>query len=505
MARLSDVAVSGVFISHSSIDEELVSKFVDLIEGGIGVGGDHVFASSVAGRDPESSVTIRDRIREQIAEAGAVVFLVSPTFYASPFCSAELGAAIAYDKPMFLFAVPPFTQEDLASTLGDMLIADLADPESLDKFNDFLRSELGVEEKIRRWGRQRDRFSEWLAENPAPDHADEAWRDRGRWDGDIVDGTLYIGNGYMRANHAETIVRTIEQKRVLPTVYAYLTNAGYQNWINLTQDPRYRYFHDAVSLYTNHARELAEKVTQAVGGTNLDVISLGCGNGVKDQQLLRALAHLGSARGLYYYPFDINPSMISTAMQLVGGDEDLSDIKVKAILAEFDSLPQFYKIYQYREGPNVLMLLGNTLGNLPDERDFLGRIHDHAMKSGDLFLLDVRNQNSDDDPERELGTIRLNKRFDFGPLDMLSVPYDEAKLTYDSPPGRPSKVDGTQTVRARYEECKIKTKTYKNITLSYIHRYNPASLEALLRDVGFQVLQQFDEGMATSFLLQKAR
>jgi SAM-dependent methyltransferase len=498
--------VSEIFISHSSQDRELINQVVDLLETGAGVNGEGIFASSVEGRDIPSSVDYRAYIKQTITDAALSIFLLTPNFYRSPFCMAELGAAWVLDSPMLVFTVPPLKPEEITDVAGSLQLEELHTQKSLDKLRDLLGTNLGVKGRVTRWNSKRDEFLTWLGDQPITDVEEQpTWKDRGWWDSDIVDGTLYIGNGYMRSDHTKTIQRMIRDRRVLPTIYAYLTNAGYRNWINLTKDPRYTYFLDAVALYTREAERLATKITQAVGDTNLDVVSLGCGTGVKDQQLLRALASIGSAGGLYYYPFDISPSMISSAMELVGGDEDLSEIKVKAILAEFNSLPQFYKVYQYREGPNVLMLLGNTLGNLPDEREFLERIFTHAMKDGDLFLLDVRNQEVGEKPEKDLGTLRLNRRFDFGPLDILSVPYEPEKVIYDKPPGEPSKVPETQTWRAKYKECEIDGTTYQDVTLSYIHRYKPSALLAVLEHVGFHKLDDLHEGSATAFLLQKPR
>jgi len=194
--------------------------------------------------------------------------------------------------------------------------------------------------------------------------------------------------------------------------------------------------------------------------------------------------------------------MVSTTMRLLGSDQDLPGMKVKAILAEFDSLPQFKRIYQYRNGPNVLMLLGNTLGNLENERPFLDRIYRDAMMAGDLFVLEVNNQHTEADPERGLATSELSKRFDFGPLDMLGVPYESEKVEYDVRRGR-SAVEGTQTVAATYNDCTIGARRYTDIALAYIHRYDPAALGSLLSDVGFDVLRTLEEGSATAFLLQK--
>jgi len=457
--------MTSVFISHASRDKPLVDRFVDLLETGVGVAGADVVASSIEGRGVPAGVDYRAYLRNKLEDAGVVIFLLSPQFYASPFCMAELGAAWGLGLRVFLLVVPPLDPMAVTDVFGNVQLELVSSTSSLDKLLDELNELLELSGSVARWTTRRDQFVSWLDDQSTDlagvDQADAAgdepaWRDRGIWNKSIVDGTLYIGNGYSTIDLKRKIGADLASGSVLPTVYAYITNHGYQNWLSLTQDPGYVYYRHALDLYNSQSGALAKIIKTAVGGSSdLDLVSLGPGDGRKDLLLLRALARLSDPARLYYYPFDINPSMVSSSMKMVGGDSELRDIKVKAIVADFDALPQFKRIYQFRTGPNVLLLLGNTLGNMPNERSLLERIHKRAMMQNDILIVEVRNRYVESDPERALGAQELNKRFDFGPLEYLGVPFDREQLDYSVVEHR-SVVSNTLTVAATYARCKCR-------------------------------------------------
>jgi hypothetical protein len=494
-----------VFLSHASEDEELVDEFVDLLETGVGLRGNDVYASSIEGRDTPSSVDYRAYIKQELAGAAAVVFLLSAAFYDSPFCMAELGAAWGLDSDVFLLVVPPLSRRDISDVFGNVEVESVTAKRSLHKLATFLRKKLDLDFDIGRWDAKCSQFVDWVRGRPDSGTARRltSGDDRGWWDKSIVDGTLYIGNSYTTIDIKSAIIRDIAKGSALPTVYAYLTNSGYRNWLSLTEDPGYAYFRDAMRLYEQRAPTLAAEITNAVGSRDLDVISLGPGNGRKDLLLLRALAGREGASSFYYYPFDVNSSMISSSMKLVGGDARLEDIKVKAILAEFDALPQFRRVYQYRSGPNVLLLLGNTLGNLPNDRQFLDRIYKRAMGERDLLVLEIRNLHVESDPETDLGAEERNKRFDFGPLEYVGVPFEANRLEYEELSARQSLVEGTRTVAAKYAGCVIGRDEYTDITLSLINRYDPEGIVTCCEEVGFKVLNTLTHRSATTLVLQK--
>ncbi len=496
-----------IFVSHSSRDKLLIGKFVDLLETGLGVHGKGtIFASSIPGKDIEMG-NVNSVVKEKLTGAELAIFILSHNFYESPYCMAEMGAAWATDKQTFILTAPSLTKKDVKAVFEGQQIEQLQVSRSLDKLADVIVGN-GIEHDspgMPRWNEKRDEFVGWLTseyEDTATSRVEDLpeWRDRGHWSASIADGTLYIGSsGYVNVNVKSKIHDTIEQDLVLPTVYAYMTNTGFHNWLRLAEDHSYRYYRDSLDLLSENDSVLAEKIKDVVDKDEIDLISLGPGDGAKDVVMLRALAKQFRSSDLYYYPFDVNPSMISRAMKTAGDVRGLKKIQVKAILADFGSLPQFSKIYQYRKAPNVLTLLGNTLGNLSDDRVFLEQIHSGAMSKGDLLLLEVRKS------QESAANLRTeaNKEFDFGPLELLGVPFEPKKLHYTSPKKRYSLVPNTSTILATYDEITYEGTKYEDVKLALIHEYDPDALKSTCEDIGFTVVSHDEHRSAAALLLQK--
>jgi hypothetical protein len=110
-----------VFLSHASADKELVDIFQTLIEQGIGLTHNEVFCTSLEGMGiPAGSPDFKEYIRDKMNECEVVVALISPNYYASPFCMCELGAVWVLAKSFFPILVPPVDFKDLRGALTGM-------------------------------------------------------------------------------------------------------------------------------------------------------------------------------------------------------------------------------------------------------------------------------------------------------------------------------------------------------------------------------------------------
>lgn len=503
------VAMAQIFISHSSQDEELVDKFVDLLETGLSIQGEGtIFASSIPGKDIQMG-NVHEEIRKELLAAQLVIFVLSPSFLESNYCWIEVGAAVASGRKVFLLTSPGVDRTDVKAVFEGYQIEQLHTKGSLSKLATIVdKSEIDQAGfRTDRWEAKRKSFLKWLtteyqaAEESRQEHVDDGWRDRGHWSGSIVDGSLYIGSGYVTEDAKIEIARTIERGKVLPTVYAYLTSSGYHNWVRLTDDQSYDYYRDSLALITKTADDLVAKIKTAVGTDELDLISLGPGDGRKDVVLLRALTKVFDTDALYYYPFDVNSSMISHAMKAIVKVTRLRKVKVKAILADFDSLPEFSGIYQYRKAPNVLSLIGNTLGNLPEDKAFVEQLYNNAMGEGDLLLLEVR-KNQDTDPA--LLKTEANKEFDLGPLEILGAPLDSEKIHYKAIEDFSfSPIPKTKTIISTYEEVTLDEKKFQDVRLGLIREYDHEALIGVCQKIGFEVLSEPEHGSSAALLLRK--
>lgn len=83
-----------LFISHAHDDNEIVKKFVSLLER-IGIKAEHLFCSSIDGYDiPQGAGDIYDYLRSEMSnESLFVIMMLSKNYYASKVCLNEMGAA----------------------------------------------------------------------------------------------------------------------------------------------------------------------------------------------------------------------------------------------------------------------------------------------------------------------------------------------------------------------------------------------------------------------------
>lgn len=375
--------------------------------------------------------------------------------------------------------------------------------------------------------------AEWLCAKPSVDVTEEellsAWRSdiaaraarrrgvagepaaptrlrRGEVYEGIVDATIYLGMDTLLGRVDQRLRELLNTGQPIPTYFAYLTHRGYLNWLRLTEDSRYTYYRAGVELCQANADAIAAEIVRSTGHGTIDMVSLGPGTGSKDRPLLHALATAAEPfdGALYYYPYDINPAMIVHAIQTVLSGLAFQ-ISVKGIIAPFDSLGLFSYVYRNRSGPNVLALLGNTLGNMSDDGGFLETMFLNGMCPGDYLLLEVRCQVGDDATAAPGIGDDAKKRFNFGPLEILGADYDDHRdlITIRRERAR-SVIPNTVTTVTRCERVRCGPMTWKDVRLAYVHEYCESDLDAVLADIGYSVVSKFSSGgVALLYLLRK--
>jgi hypothetical protein len=117
-----------VFISHSTSDKALADLLQALIETGIGLAHNEVFCTSLEGLGiTDGTPDFKEYIRVELEGCDTVVALISPNYYASPFCMCELGAVWVLAKNFFPILVPPIDFKDLRGVLVGMQCRKLVD------------------------------------------------------------------------------------------------------------------------------------------------------------------------------------------------------------------------------------------------------------------------------------------------------------------------------------------------------------------------------------------
>lgn len=501
-----------LFISHASEDRAVVAHFVHLLEDGLGFQRPQIVCSSLPGYGFAPGTPFDNDIREHIRTADALFALVSPAFLTSGYCMAEVGVAWGLDRPIVPLLLPNMsTEQARLGPLSRLNLTRLAETGTLDSLRDTYPPGTNGHGDFMRWQDRRDQFLS-LAFRDVSRTEIPPESERGFWSGRILDGTLYTYEDLKTRGLREQVLQALENGRPIPPHIFYVTDRGAERWIALAQDPSFLAYQDSLDLVWNRSREITQQILDAAGSRSIDIVSLGPGDGRKDAALLHELMRAPDrASAFIYYPFDISVNMLArTAARLREDPVIRAGLRqAKAVIADFDSLPIFKPVYQYRPGPNLLCLLGNMLGNFSDDFGFLKRLHDRAMLKDDLLLLEVRLR-SEQSRQAVHELIRddslLSARFDFGPLEMLGVPFEPGRLTYEIEPDRGT-IRGSDTIVASYAEAVVGKDTFRDIDLSYVHRYEQERFLTEVQRAGFQVVEKWRSRQQHNLwvLLQKVK
>jgi Histidine-specific methyltransferase, SAM-dependent len=235
-----------------------------------------------------------------------------------------------------------------------------------------------------------------------------------------------------------------------------------------------------------------------LGCADFGYVSLGSGDGEKDAELI--YHWLNSDACVFYYPYDISLPLVSTAHQTVREKVEQVDadrVSIKAVLADFNYLGAISTVFNHRPAPNVISLLGNSLGNMAHERTFLRKLAG-VMSQEDVLVLEVRLQLANN----ELHEVETEQamRFDFGPLEYyLGMPFDPGRMKSE----RVSRASTIKSTKTTVVTCSHDT--YRDIKLSYIHEYERQSFTKALEDSGFEDVQYKVGGEGGKFLVCIAR
>lgn len=283
----------------------------------------------------------------------------------------------------------------------------------------------------------------------------------------LADGAISVLE--QRHQYKEEIRRRLLGGAPLPTKYLYWSVESSLCWLTICKRESYTFYRESLRILREKAPEIAAKAQEAIGSHELDLVSLGSGDGEKDNILLRELARaLVGSEKLYYYPIDVSDSLLVAAIHnSVGGGLQKEKIAVKAVVADFLRLPELQKIYEYRPSRNLFSILGNTIGN-SDEYEIIEAISD-SMLDGDCLLIEINVGSTQDfeDFVREPEAMQ----HDFSPLSTLGVPFDSSLITYSTAKNL-SIVPETQSIVTKYKRAKIDGSEVDNITLSVVHHYN---------------------------------
>ena len=118
-----------------------------------------MFYSSGADTGVPSGADLNTYVRNSVSDADLVVAIITPSFCASSYCIAELGAAWSRAGNLIPLAVRATQRPDLDGVLRGMAIRNLDEAAALDELHDRITGALNKRTRATTWGQYRD---EWL-------------------------------------------------------------------------------------------------------------------------------------------------------------------------------------------------------------------------------------------------------------------------------------------------------------------------------------------------------
>lgn len=103
--------MSPIFISHAVADKPLVDTLYDLLQTGCDIRGEDLICTSVDGAGIQTGEEFVDWIKAKLVVSNFIILTITPNYFASKFCMAEMGAVWALDKKVFPLVIPNIPRE----------------------------------------------------------------------------------------------------------------------------------------------------------------------------------------------------------------------------------------------------------------------------------------------------------------------------------------------------------------------------------------------------------
>jgi hypothetical protein len=289
----------------------------------------------------------------------------------------------------------------------------------------------------------------------------------------VADGALSVRES--RNTNLNELRQAVLKGEKVPAKFQFAEADGGRHWLSLCRSDKYHYFEKAKALLRSNAAKLADNVSDTVGSTAVDLVSLGSGDGSKDDIILHELvAGLDHHDYVYYYPVDISDILLVEAVRYVAKHGlAWKRFRCKPVLGDFTDLRSLDQIVAHRPSPNLFSVLGNVLGSF-DESDILASIAG-AMQVGDLVLIEANIG----DPDDSVALLEDDaaSQWDLSTLDALDIPRQSCDLEQNCR-GDLSVVPGTKTLVSYAVPREDGQSKYM---LSAMHHYDLGELRETIR------------------------
>jgi uncharacterized SAM-dependent methyltransferase len=285
----------------------------------------------------------------------------------------------------------------------------------------------------------------------------------------------------------QSFLTELEARR-LPEQFFYWFPLSLQAWLDLCSDGAYRNYQRSYNLIAENTAELISPIPVS----QIEVISLGAGQGDKDVLILKALAHTGHE--VSYKPVDASQGLLEIACR-TAVQANIPAQGIKANMTDPDHLQAI--AFPRKDGQcRLFLLLGNTLGAF-DPANYIATLHsllapdDYLLLDGEIFA-PAQTIAGYDNP--------LNRQFAFAPLTSIGLTADDGDLNFEmeEDAGLPGLYRLTKHFRAKRKLAiqlagrTISMQPEEKIAMNYSGKYSRTCFFDLLRHRGqFQIIRDF--------------
>lgn len=145
-----------IFISHSSLDSNIVEKVIDILEA-IGVPSSKIFCSSFEGYGIKLGSDFLEVIKEKLDGNVLVLFILSSNFYSSVVSLCEMGATWVKTNNHIPILIPPFEYNDIKGVIPTTHGMKINEKDKLNSLKDIVSEFMSIEPmNTSVWERKRD-------------------------------------------------------------------------------------------------------------------------------------------------------------------------------------------------------------------------------------------------------------------------------------------------------------------------------------------------------------
>lgn len=116
-----------IFISHCHADQAIAEGLIDLLVEAISIERTEIRATSVPGHKLRAGSNIGDELKQEIAQVGVVLGIVTKQVLESPYVLFELGAAWGLNKPIFPLIAQDINPEQVLGPIASVHRLSLTD------------------------------------------------------------------------------------------------------------------------------------------------------------------------------------------------------------------------------------------------------------------------------------------------------------------------------------------------------------------------------------------